>query len=110
MTGAFVPKPLAGTNLRVFTRLLDLTEGKHADVQFADLVKSYPGAEPTPSAAEVQAALMFLKTERYVCTLTVFGVGGSGLPLLEERQAEEAARLAELEAAQQTETGAGAPT
>lgn len=100
-------KPLTGTNLRVFNRLLDLTSGDRADVQFSDLVRSYPGTDPTPTVAAVQAALMFLKNERYVGTLTLFGVGGSGVPLLEARRAEDAARLAELEAAQEQETSAG---
>lgn len=103
------PKPLTGTNLRVFNRLLDLSCGEGADVEFADLVESYPGSEPTPSAAEVRAALMFLKTERYVCTFTLHGVGLHGVPLLEARRAEERARarVAELEASQET-AGAGA--
>jgi hypothetical protein len=77
---------LRGNDLLVFNRLVELSSGDRADVQFQDLIKGYP--DGGLSSGEVGRALQRLRTTHYVCTLQTYGIGGKGVELLEQRVAE----------------------
>lgn len=82
--------PLTALEQAVLDRVIDASGGQRADVEFQTLARPYPQLDLAPTTREIMAAVARLKTDHYLTSVSMYGVGGEGLARLEERRAAAA--------------------